>query len=821
QMDDPEKERDGKDRDEKDRDEKDRDEKDRDEKDRDEKDRDEKDRDGKDRDEKDRDEKDRDEKDRDGKNRSKSFSGLHDYGILNESDLVGLVRTRVSDGRILSANNATAAYLGYADVEEMLADKCTLIQFYSAEKRAEVLNELTENGFVSRFEVTLTLKDGTERDVLISARIHPGLDCIEGAVVDNTGRKRAEKAQRESDDRFRALVETTSDWIWELDREGVYTYVNPKIKALLGYDASEVIGRTPFDFMPEEEAARLRARFADMAARHQPIERLENVNLHKDGRRVTLETSGAPFFDAEGSLLGYRGVDRDVTDRKRTEDALRESEQKYRTILESIGEGYFEADLKGNLTFFNESTRKMLGYSREELLGINYRAYSTSETAARIYRIFNRIYQSGKPSTITDYEIIRKDGAIITNELTASLRQDQWGRPIGFRGVSRDVTETKKLQDQLLHAQKMESIGAIASGMAHNFRNILAAVSFNTQLIQMKHAEDPSLMKIADRITNSVEKGTKLVDGLMQFSRKERSGKLKVLNITEVIQETGDLIQLSFDKKINIEVDLPGPVPIMGDHSGLSQVIMNLCTNARDAMPMGGALRIEARKEEDRIRITISDTGYGMDKETRDKCFDPFFTTKEVEKGTGLGLSTSYGIIKEHGGDISVRSKPGKGSVFRIHLPLMALGERGRVAKVQRVAPGKGQKVLIVDDESELSTPLKEILESMGYRAASAGCGKDALVKYEAWRPDVVLMDRNMPEMDGITCAEKIAEKDPGAGIILVSGYDRNGMNGIDLESRPFIKGYITKPLGAKKLSHILSEFFNPSGVVRGGWEGD
>ncbi len=743
-----------------------------------------------------------------GQARSESDRGPLDFGILGESSLVGWFRTRVSDGRIISANKATAVYLGYPGVDELLSEKCRLSDLYPAEQRADLIKNLSEQRCISEIELTLTLKDGEERDILLSAEIQPGSDCIEGVVVDNTGRKQAEKAKQESEERFRALVETTSDWIWEVDRTCVYTYASPRVTALLGYDASELVGGTPFDFMPEDEAARVRAIFNDILARRAPIEALEHVNLHKNGQCVTLETNGAPFFDADGTLLGWRGVDRDITDRKRAEDALRESEQKYRSILENIGEGYFETDLKGNFTFFNDVICGMLGFSRQELRGMNNRAYSTPETAARIFRTFNRIYQSGKPATIDDYKIIRKDGATVTNHLTASLLLDGRGRPIGFRGVARDVTETKKLQDQLLHAQKMESIGAIASGMAHNFRNILAAVSFNSQLLQLKHENNPALMTVLDRINTSVDKGTKLVDGLMQFSRKETPGKLTVLDLTRVIRETCDLIQLSFDKKIAIKIDLPGPAPIMGDHSGLSQVFMNLCTNARDAMPMGGELRIKVKKEGKKIRITISDTGFGMDRKTREKCFDPFFTTKSSSKGTGLGLSTSYGIVKEHGGDIFVYSDPGKGAIFQIYLPLMAMGENAKHSNAQKISHGSGQKVLIVDDESTLRTPLEEILESMGYLAVSAGSGKEALEGYDSWRPDVVLMDRNMPEMDGITCAEKISERDPNARIILVSGYDRDGTNGIDHRTKQFITGYITKPISTKKLSHILNQVF-------------
>jgi CheY-like chemotaxis protein len=265
----------------------------------------------------------------------------------------------------------------------------------------------------------------------------------------------------------------------------------------------------------------------------------------------------------------------------------------------------------------------------------------------------------------------------------------------------------------------------------------------------------------------------------------------------------------AFDKKIQIRVDAPEAMPVMGDHSGLNQIIMNLCTNARDAMPDGGELRIEARQKGERVEVIISDTGHGMDKETLGKCFDPFFTTKSVDKGTGLGLSTAYGIAKEHGGDMYAYSELGKGTTFKIYFPAAVAPEKSDREQRQVIASGKGQKILIVDDEIDLLKPMEEMLENLGYCVSSAGNGAEALVKYISWRPDAVLLDRNMPEIDGISCAKKIIEEDPAARIILISGYDERGPNGIDAGSKEFIKGYLTKPMDITELSQLLIRLFS------------
>jgi CheY-like chemotaxis protein len=247
----------------------------------------------------------------------------------------------------------------------------------------------------------------------------------------------------------------------------------------------------------------------------------------------------------------------------------------------------------------------------------------------------------------------------------------------------------------------------------------------------------------------------------------------------------------------------------MGDKSGLSQVIMNLCTNARDAMPRGGTLRIEAREDKGFAEINVSDTGQGMYPETVEKCFDPFFTTKEIGKGTGLGLSTSYGIVKEHHGDIHVYSEIDKGTIFRVYLPVVSFEELAEQKTSPGIIVGNGQKILVVDDEIDSLKPIEELLDGIGYHTASASNGEKAIARYVSWRPEAVLMDRNMPEMDGITCAAKIIEQDPNAKIILISGYDEKGLTGIDFQTKKLIKGYITKPFDLEELSRLLGRLFS------------
>jgi PAS domain S-box-containing protein len=490
---------------------------------------------------------------------------------------------------------------------------------------------------------------------------------------------------------------------------------------------------------------------------------------------------------------------------------IQESEQRYRTLFEDSRDPIFIATEQGEFIDVNQSMLDLCGYQRDEMIGMNITSiYPHYDDRANLLVELNK-------GSVRDFEtrFIKKDGTEMECLLTATIRRADDGDTVGYQGIIRDITERKKaeedrkkLEAQLMQAQKMEAIGTIAGGVAHNFRNILTVISMNSQILQLRYAGDATLQKIAEVLNSYVGRGAKLVSGLMQFARKQDKKEFQSLDIASVVQETYELISKSFDKMIDIGIAVPESLPITGDHSGLSQVLMNLCTNASDAMPGGGALRIEARREADRALMVVSDTGFGMDKETREKCFDPFFTTKEVNKGTGLGLSTTYGIVKEHGGEIQVHSELGRGTTFTLSFPIDRSGELITPEQEQELPRGDGQKILIVDDESEVCKLMIELLTGIGYLADSVNTGRAAINKYHSWHPDAVLLDRNMPEMDGISCGEKIMEFDPNAKIVIISGYDEHGPIALDSERKKFIRGYLTKPIDMNKLSSILAQLF-------------
>jgi len=367
----------------------------------------------------------------------------------------------------------------------------------------------------------------------------------------------------------------------------------------------------------------------------------------------------------------------------------------------------------------------------------------------------------------------------------------------------------QQLQKQLSHAQKMESLGRLAGGVAHNFRNILQAILGNAQFLQMVYSQDGQLQKIARAINESVAKGSDFIYSLLRFSRQEVEKENLPLDLKSVLDETYKIISNTFDKSIKIATKIEKPLPIKGDRLSLGQVFINLCNNARDSMPDGGELRIEAKKDKKAVVVTISDTGCGMDEETLKNIFDPFFTTKDVGEGTGLGLSITHGIIKENKGKISVSSQPGKGTLFRVAFPVAEKYEQIEPEAPQRIRHGKGEKILIVDDEPAVLEGLENMIKSIGYKVDSVSSGSQAIEHYKTHKPDVVLLDWKMPHMDGATCAKKILENDPAARIVIISGYQETAINKIDAGLKKTLKGLILKPCKLENLNKAILEALN------------
>jgi len=510
--------------------------------------------------------------------------------------------------------------------------------------------------------------------------------------------------------------------------------------------------------------------------------------------KEVIETCDTPREKHEEKPI--RGLD-NVYARQLTKELLSRSRH-LETILESMAEGILEI-FSNKIVYANGVAVSLLGLPPEKILAAYPPALFKDNVGRQLDDILKS--ESEEPAEIGEKTPVALNGRQITIKILPVK-----GETSTVIIMITDVTERKRLEMQLQHVQKMEAIGTIAAGVAHNFRNTLTEILVNSQLIQMNYEDQSGLHEVAGRINTSVRRGSHLVDGLLQFSRKQIKEEFEIINLSDVISQTVQIIRKSFDQKIEILTEYPDQLPIMGDTTSVSQALMNLCTNARDAMPAGGQLAIKAVQQDRRIVVTVSDNGEGMGKETVEKCFDPFYTTKPIGKGTGLGLSTTYGIVKSHEGLISVASQAKKGTSFKIHFPLAQGEEEPKPVEESPLVRGDGQLVLVVDDEPEIQTAMKELLEYLGYKPKFASSGTEGLDQYKKVSPDAVLMDINMPEMDGIACIEEILNYDPDAKISIVSGYELDGMNGLSKKAQESIKHYLPKPVGLGDLSALLAK---------------
>jgi len=538
--------------------------------------------------------------------------------------------------------------------------------------------------------------------------------------------------------------------------------------------------------------------------------------FRKDDLRLLMALATPAAIALENALIYSefeRMVERRTASLKEAEKRLRKSEARFRAIFDNMESGVIvcKADSGGtgfSIIDLNPAAERIDKVSREEALGRELEFVFPGFRPIGLLEALQRVWDTGVSEEIpqTFYE----------GENSRGWREFDIHRlPSGeLVIIYRDITDKKRgeeeqraLERKLMHSQKLESLGRLAGGVAHNFRNILQAILGNAEYLQVIKADDPSVREMVANINNSVDKGVELIHNLLHFSRLGEDFKPTLLDLGEVISDTYKIIEKLFDKRIAITMELQDKLMIRGNKGLLSQVFMNLFNNAKDAMPDGGRLKIKAERSENKVIVPISDTGVGMDKETLEKIFDPFFSLKEVGKGYGLGLSTVHGIVKRHNGTISATSRPGKGSTFTLSFPLYTKTVGGDEVRAlpDGLRLGQGQKVLVVDDEESILDALVSMTTRLGYRAEAAKGGEEAVRIFKQWRPQVVLMDRNMPGMDGLTCTREIMKLNPKARVIIISGYEESGANGIDQVAKTMIFGYMTKPCSIQELSGAIA----------------
>jgi len=656
--------------------------------------------------------------------------------------------------------------------------------------------------------------------------IHNEDDPQQKAVVvfgiENGGNNQKMSDLESAEERYRLLFENTGIGMMFIGEDTTIALVNKEFEKLTGYTKSQVEKKMSWmDLIAGEENIERMRRFHRLR-RIDPTLAPDQYdtkirNREGDIRDIMLRVTMIPVTSY--SLVSLV----DMTDKRLAVEAIRESEEKYRTLLDNMQDTLYRCDLKGNLTFVSSSGSRLLGYdSTEELIGMNIATdlyYNPDERAL----LLNDLKANGK---VMNYEVTlkRKDGSPVIVSTNSQFCYDKDGKILGVEGIFSDITDRRcleedhqKLEQQLSQSQKMDAIGQLAGGVAHDFNNILTGIQGNASLMQTDYSPEHPHYQRLSRIEEHVKRGANLTRQLLGFARKGKY-EVKTLSINDLIRKSAQFF-IETRKEIEVDFQLHDDLyPAEADQGQIEQVLLNIYINAGHAMPKGGHLHIQTinvilqetdakafdAKQGDYVKISISDTGIGMDRETLKRIFEPFFTTKSQEGGTGLGLTSAYGIIRNHGGAINAQSEPGQGSTFNIYLPSSVKKvEKEEQTPEKTVLSGSGG-ILLVDDESMILDTASELLKMLGYTVYQAASGQEAVSTYRENqdRIELVILDMILPGMSGSQVLKALKDIKPDVKVILSSGYGLQG------EVRNVMKmgcqGFIQKPYDFTDLSNIV-----------------
>ena len=637
---------------------------------------------------------------------------------------------------------------------------------------------------------------------------------IAGAAFDITAQKRAEAALKENEKKFRHFFETAMVGMYRTRMEdGQFLAANQTLAEMLGYASVDdlITGYITSEHYTEPK---LREALLDQLRSEGRVEGFE-IEMERAGGSPIQIALSATVYPEHGYL---EGVIIDISDRVRAEAALRESEERYRALVENNPDLIYRTDLQGRITYMSSSVYRLSGYTAEESIGMKMaeEVYAVPEEGKILLK---KLSEQGFVRNF-QARLKRKDGSLWWASTNAHFLKDKDGNIQGVEGATRDVSEIraaeeekKHLSHQLQQSQKFEAIGTLAGGLAHDFNNLLMGIQGRISLISMDLASDNPLFEHIAAVEEYIRSATDLTRQLLGFAR---GGKYEVQahDINALVLQSSSMFGRT-RKEIQVRTRLKTPAPVAEvDGRQIEQVLLNMYVNAWQAMPDGGELYLETRivtvgeaygeahqvEPGSYVRVSVTDTGIGMDEATRQRVFDPFFTTKEKTRGTGLGLASALGIIKNHGGMITVYSESGRGTTFNIYLPVSHRAFPKDSPKKERISRGS-ETVLLVDDEEMITEVGQRMLEKLGYRVIVAGDGGEAVetVKRMGGEIDLVLLDLIMPGMDGGKTFDRIREMQPGMRVLLSSGYSINGQ--ADKIMRRGCNGFIQKPFNIAELS--------------------
>lgn len=618
--------------------------------------------------------------------------------------------------------------------------------------------------------------------------------------------------------RFELLVSGISDYaIYMLDPQGIITSWNAGAERFKGYRADEIIGQHFSRFYtPEDQKTGLPQKALATALEHGKFES-EGWRVRKDGTTFWTSVVIDPIFDTEGEHIGFAKVTRDITERKRTQEALHESERRFRMLVQGVTDyAIYMLSPTGEVTNWNAGAERIKGYTADEVIGTSFARFHTPEdreaglpavaleTARREGRFEREAWR------------VRKDGSRFWAHVIIDAIRNDDGALVGFAKITRDITEKKEASEALARAnaalfqsQKMEAIGQLTGGIAHDFNNLLSVLSNGLEVLPVDN-QDAASVKIVESMRRAVDRGATLTQQLLSFARKQPLNPEKY-NLNSLITGFESVLRRAGNSSIAFKADLaPNLWSVLVDAPRFETALLNLVVNARDAMPDGGTITIattNAELAEEQVtgllagryvKVAVSDTGTGMAREVMERAFEPFFTTKEVGKGTGLGLSQVYGFMKQSGGGIEVSSTLGKGSNIDLYLPAAESDDPDGNCKEDSV-----DKVLVVDDEQDVMDLAAALFRNIGYEVYTANSGPSALEILQRSKDiSVLFSDVMMPGMNGLELAKQARKLRPDIKILLASGYPLPALKAQDRSIEEFV--FMTKPYRLAELAKKL-----------------
>jgi PAS domain S-box-containing protein len=657
-----------------------------------------------------------------------------------------------------------------------------------------------------------------ELEKQVNKRTWELVEAIEGLRKEIAERERAEAQLKESEEKYRTILETIEEAYYEVDLAGNFTFTNEAAERLLGYSRGELLGMNDRQYTDEENARKLYQAFNTVYRTGKPAKGFDWEIISKNGTRKYVEASVSLLSNSEGKPAGFRGIARDITERKLADEALRVSEEKYRLLVNNANDGIFIVQ-DGFIKFGNPKALELFEYDEEALAAIPYSHLIHPEDCSFLYEAASGEFDQEAVPGPYSLRILARSGREAWVQINAV--DIQWeGKPATLNFV-RDISIQKRLEAQLLQAQKMEAIGTLAGGIAHDFNNILTSVLGYTQLAQGDVPKGSQAERDLQEVVRAGRRARDLVSQILTFSRQTQQ-ELKPLDPVPIIKEVMKLLRASIPATIEIRQRVEKTeANVLADPTQIHQILINLCTNAAHAMSgKGGVLEVTLTKVAldsvfasrhpevvpgEYLLLGVTDTGHGIAPGLMDRIFDPFFTTKKRGEGTGMGLAVVHGIVRSCGGAITVYSEMGKGSTFKVFLPCCT-GDADCERAVEMVAAKGNERILFVDDEPSIVTMAKRMLERLGYSVMSTTSSVEALDLFRegSGQFDLVITDLTMPKMTGEQLAVELTRIRKDIPIIICTGYSSTLTDG--REMRHGIRAVVTKPLITHEIARTIRD---------------